>query len=144
MKKLLPLFILILIVLGCQQREKVQTPANAPTVNSEAKNEYLKFIEIRNAKTEKGVLGDDGIFAELKNTGNKTVKRVAVRAFLLDKDGKTIAEEDYTPIFEGAFREETSAPLKPNYSRKFGFKINPPSDWSKKFNLSVIEVETEN
>lgn len=62
--------------------------------------------------------------------------------FLLDKSGNAIAEEDYTAIAPNSFLDDQQQPLKPNYSRKIGFKINPPSDWSKNFKLSVVDVTT--
>jgi len=35
-----------------------------------------------------------------------------------------------------------NTPLKPNYSRRFGYKLDDaPSDWSKKVKVAVTDIE---
>ena len=86
------------------------------------------------------------MFGELKNTGNRTVKRIDLTIYFLDKSGNAIAEKEYSPIFqtEYSFGGNNSSPLKPNHARKFGYKADDaPSDWARKVTVKVTKIELE-
>lgn len=138
--KFAPFLLFFCAFFGC-----TYPPNNAPTViiDKHVLSDYGKFIEIKNLRTERSITGNDGIFGEIKNTGSKTITRLTVRAILLDKNGAAISEKDFPVIFQGISELEDFAPLKPNYSRKFGFTVDAPSDWAKTFRLSIIAIETE-
>jgi hypothetical protein len=105
---------------------------------------YLPSIEISGAKFGKTVEGEDGIVGEVKNIGNKTVKILTIRAAFLDKAGNKVSESDFPIVFADAADAESRQPLKPNDSRKFGFKVYDPADLSREFKLYVMEANTEN
>lgn len=106
---------------------------------------YFQNVEVRNVHTGKGILGDFGVFGEVKNKGDKTLKRVEITTYCLDKDGKVVFEKDYPAVLvsEYSFMGDNQ-PLKPNYSRRFGCKLNDaPSEWSGKVRVAVTDVEFE-
>ena len=108
-----------------------------------AKKFYFDKIEVRNVHLGTDFIGNVGVFGEVKNNGDKTLKKVEVTAYCSDKNDKIIFEKTYHPILvtEYSFADDNT-PLKPNYSRRFGFKLNDaPSDWSKKVKVSVTDVE---
>ena len=104
---------------------------------------YFQNIEVRNVHTGKGILGDVGVFGEVKNKGDKTLKKVEITTYCLDKEGKVVFEKEYPAVLisEYSFMGDNQ-PLKPNYSRQFGCKLNDaPSDWSGKVRVDVTDVE---
>ena len=105
---------------------------------------YLPKIEIVDPKLGKTDNDEDGITGEVKNTGEKSVKVLSIRAVYLDEQGVKISESDFPIVYENSLEEESKRPLKPNETRKFGFKVLPPPNWSNKFKLYVMEANTEN
>lgn len=104
---------------------------------------YFDKIEVRNIHLGTDFLGAVGVFGEIKNNGDKTLKQVEVTAYCLDKDDKVVFEKTYHPVLvtEYSFMGDNT-PLKPNYSRRFGYKLDDaPSDWSKKVKVAVTDVE---
>jgi len=100
---------------------------------------YLPSLELRRVKVSDSVLGRKGAFGEVKNNGDKTLHEVEITIYCLDKAGATVWETDYTPVrvSEWSFGD-TAKPLKPNYSRKFGVRLDDaPSDWGGKIRVEV-------
>jgi hypothetical protein len=78
------------------------------------------------------------------NRGDKTLKKVEITAYCLDKEGAVVHEETYHPVLVTDFSFGDNHPLKPNYGKTFGYKIdNAPSDWAKKVRVAVTDVEFE-
>jgi 2'-5' RNA ligase len=110
------------------------------------KQAYFPNIEVRNVRIGKSTLNDTGVFGELKNNGDRSLKRVEVTIYYLDKDGKAIFEKDYSPVLvsEYSFGLRRDKPLKPNYSQQFGCKLDDaPSDWSGEIRVKVTNLEFE-
>jgi hypothetical protein len=117
------------------------TPRNAP--NDEAAKEYLGRVIVSGVKVARSVLGQTGVFGEIKNTGDRTLKGVEITIYCLGPDGKPIFEKTYHPVLvtEMSFGDE-GKPLKPGYSRTFGVKMDDaPSSWTKKVDVKVTSIE---
>jgi hypothetical protein len=56
-----------------------------------------------------------------------------------------IFEETYSPVWVSEYSFGTSnKPLKPNYSRRFGYSIDDvPSDWAKKIKAEITDIRFE-
>ena len=121
------------------------TQRNVSTANKNKRDvSYFQNIEISDAKIGKTAQGEDGITGEVKNTGNKTVTTLSIRAAFLDKAGNKVSEADFPIVFANAADAESRQPLKPNDSRKFSVKVYDPADLSREFKLYVMEADTEN
>lgn|GEM_PF-4682591 len=85
----------------------------------------------------------DGVFNsrlgwfELKNKGNAVISKAVVTVYYLDKNNKPITEQELTPVRnDDTITTSSSEPirpiyeLKPNFTKKYMFEVNPPSDWS--------------
>lgn len=110
------------------------------------KQAYFPNIEVKGVNIGKGILGDTGVFGEVKNKGDKSLKSVEITTYCLDKDGKVVFEKPYHPVLvsEYSFSMRDNGPLKPNYSRQFGCKLDDaPSDWSGKVRVEVTDLEFE-
>ncbi|RII26756.1 MAG: hypothetical protein CXR31_10135 [Geobacter sp.] len=110
------------------------------------KQAYFPNIEVKGVNISKGYFGDVGVFGEVKNKGDKSLKSVEITTYCLDKDGKVVFEKPYHPVLisEYSFSMRDNGPLKPNYSRQFGCKLNDaPSDWSGKVRVEVTDLEFE-
>jgi len=106
------------------------------------KIDYFDKIIIRNIHIGKSTLGEDGVYGEVKNIGNKTLKEVEITIYCLDKDRKSIFEKIYHPVLVSEWSFTDNEPLKPNYSKKFGVKLDDaPSDWAKIVNVKVTDIE---
>jgi hypothetical protein len=104
--------------------------------------EYIPKILVRNISVGLSILDELGVFGEIKNTGDSTLQKVEITIYCLDKAGKTIFEKSYHPVLVTDFSfSDANEPLKPNYSRKFGVKMDDaPSDWSRKVNVFVTDI----
>ena len=117
------------------------TPGKAP--NDEAAKEYLGRVIVSGVKVARSVLDQAGVFGEIKNTGDRTLKGVEITIYCLGPDGKPIFEKAYHPVLvtEMSFGDE-GKPLKPGYSRTFGVKMDDaPSSWTKKVDVKVTSIE---
>ena len=103
---------------------------------------YFDKIEVRNVSVEQGNLGQLGIFGELKNRGDRTLRAVAITVYYLDKEGNGIHEKTYYPVLVTEELSRDNQPLKPNYGKTFWYRIDgAPSDWAKKVKVAVTDVE---
>ena len=114
----------------------------AVEISDKAKKAYFDKIEVRNIHLgTTGSFDAIGVFGEIKNNGDRTLKQVEVTAYCLDKNDKTVFEKTYHPVLV------TNVPLKPNYSRRFNYELDNattkllPSDWSKKVKVAVTDTE---
>lgn len=107
------------------------------------KEKYFPKLLIKNVKVADTYLGV-GVFGEVKNTGNRTLDRVKIIIYGLDKNGKAIFERDYHPVLvvKDSFSLNPDKPLKPNYSEEFGCRMDgAPSDWNRKVRIEVTDIE---
>lgn len=87
-----------------------------------------------------------GVEFKIKNTGDKTLKRIEVTVYFLDAAGKPIAEENYYPVSSGTYSGGHD-PLKPGYiwqieSGKFYSAKAVPSEWSEgKVTVKIANIE---
>lgn len=117
------------------------TQAEEPKGNPE-EEAYLGKISVKDITVGKSILDEEGVFGEIKNTGNRTLKEVEITVYALGKDGKPVWDDKFYPVLDSKFAFGDSAePLKPNYGRKFGYKVEAPSDWNKKVRVEVTKVE---
>jgi hypothetical protein len=107
-----------------------------------AVRDYLSTMVLRNIKVGTSVLGDQGVYGEVKNNGARTLRKVEITVYCLDATGKPVFEKTFHPVLVSDFSIGDNQPLKPGYSRQFGFKLDDaPSDWSKKVDVKVTNVE---
>jgi len=104
---------------------------------------YLSKVQITNIRVGKGVTGEKGVFGEIKNTGDRTLDEVEITIYCLDKEGIPVFDEDYHPVLVTEFSfGNDNKPLKPNYSKKFGYKMDDaPSEWAGDVSVVVSNVE---
>lgn len=129
-----------------EQSLSVNAAESKPTKSEIKENEernYIKNIELRNVKVGKSVLDEKGAFGEIKNLGSKTLKKVEIVIYCLDRNGNRTFEKKYHPVLvsEYLFLGDNE-PLKPNYSKKFGVKLDDaPSDWSGEIEVEVVDIK---
>ena len=103
---------------------------------------YFDRIEVRDVSVEPNNLGQLGVFGELKNRGDRTLRAVAITVYYLDKEGNGIHEKTYYPVVATGELHGDNQPLKPNYGKTFWYRIDrAPSDWAKKVKVAVTDVE---
>jgi tetratricopeptide (TPR) repeat protein len=103
---------------------------------------YFDKIEVRNVSVEPNNLGQLGVFGEVKNRGDRTLRAVAITVYYLDKEGNGIHEKTYFPVLATGELYGDNQPLKPNYGRTFWYRVDrAPSDWAKKVKVAVTDVE---
>lgn len=109
--------------------------------NSAAK-EYLGRVVVSNVHVARGVLDQLGVFGEVKNTGDRTLKEVEITIYCLGVDGKPVFEKKYHPVLVTDLSfDDSNEPLKPGYSRTFGVVMDDaPSDWTKKVDVQITSV----
>ncbi len=125
------------------QRTSTSTSSDTSSASPE-ETAYVSNVAISKVEVGKTILDEAGVFGELKNNGDKTLDKVEITVYFLDKQGNPVSEKTYTPVNASAqnFGMSDTSALKPKYSRKFGYKADDaPSDWSKKVNVQVTKVQ---
>lgn len=90
-----------------------------------------------------------GVDFKIKNKGNRTLQRVEVTVYFEDKDGNTIAEENYFPVLKASYGLSPYKPLKPGYiwqseRGKFYSAKSVPSEWKEgKAHAEITSIEFE-
>ncbi len=117
------------------------TQVEAPEGDAE-ETAYLSQVLLREITVGETVLNEDGVFGEIKNTGKRTLKDVELTVYALGKDGNPVWDDTFHPVADSKYAfGDAGEPLKPNYSRKFGYKVEAPSDWNKKVKVEITKVE---
>jgi hypothetical protein len=116
---------------------------NEPSPASSEQTAYLSKILVSKVSVGNDTLGRTGVFGEVKNSGDQTLKRVEITIYCLGPDDKPVFEKTYTPVVVTEMGYgESNQPLKPGYSRQFGVKMDDaPSEWTKKVEVKVTQVE---
>jgi len=109
------------------------------------KQTYLYKVRIINLKATETIPEGLEISGIIRNLGNRTLNKVEIIIYFLDKDGMPIFEETYSPVWVSEYSFGTSnKPIKPNYSRRFGYSIDDvPSDWAKKVKAEITDIRFE-
>ena len=109
------------------------------------KQAYINKVRIINLKATETISGGLEISGIIRNLGNRTLNKVEIIIYFLDKDGMPIFEETYSPVWVSEYSFGVSnKPLKPNYSRRFGYSIDDvPSDWAKKIKAEITDIRFE-
>ncbi len=108
------------------------------------KRAYLDKVLLKDVHVADNVLNEKSVFGEVKNTGDRSLKEVKIMIYCLDRDGRAVFEKEYYPVLVSDRRFSTSndKPLKPNYSEKFGYRLDDaPSEWSGKVRVEVVDIE---
>jgi hypothetical protein len=121
------------------ERPKDDQPSEAELA---ARRAYAENIVLRDIQVGESILGEDGVYGELKNTGDRTLSEVEITVYSLDSQGQPIADTTHYPVRESGSGWSTrrSIPLRPNYAQKFGYKINGSSDWSGEVRVEVTNL----
>jgi LysM repeat protein len=109
------------------------------------KRSYLKNIQLQNIKIEKQKpRGSDtpkeSITGVIVNQGDRTLGRVKIAVYFLDREGKEI---DCPALATEFFFRDENQPLTPMSKREFGFTIEgyaPPS-WAGKVTVKITDIE---
>lgn len=141
----------VLVKLNSEEMDEVRDqiasggPASAKSADkmSEIESAYLEQVAVQRVRVSKDTLGRPGVFGEIKNKGAKSLKKVEITIYFLDKKKKAIHEKTYHPVLVSKYAfGGDNTPLKPGYARKFGYKADDaPSGWSRRVKVAVTEVE---
>ena len=138
-------FIEVLNVTIGDKRNQIEEGDKPIKTLSETEHYIKHNVKIYEFKTDIYTARDNkilwGITFKLKNTGNKTLKKVEITIYFYNKDKVAIYEKKYYPT--------SDAPLKPNYifqmpKNKFIGTTDVPSEWvngSISQEITVIEFD---
>ena len=119
MRKLI--FLLLILFFNCLPEEY------QPKYQKESE-EYIDKVEILYVKGNVYDIGGTFIEGEVKNKGDKTIKKYSVKIYFLDSTGNPIHEKKETQYVN----------MKPKYIDKFVFEVyGIPEEWYKKKKLKA-------
>jgi hypothetical protein len=123
-------------------------PPVAPTGATDARPaarqqaDYIEKVTVSRVTVRKTPIGPL-VSGEIKNTGERSLTKVELTAYLLDEAGKAIFETSSDAVLVNQFLPD-NAPLKAGYSKHFDIIVkDPPSDWAGKVDVKVTGVEAE-
>ncbi len=88
-----------------------------------------------------------GVTFKLKNTGDRTLSKVAVIVYFRDASDVTIAEENLHPVWITEYSSSDEKPLKPNYiwqleRGRFYEASSVPSEWKEgAASAKIVDIE---
>lgn len=120
--------------------------AAQPTISSQEADQlaYRDKIKIHNVHIEEPSFSTPKVLGELKNVGDRNVKKVEIVIYFLDKDGQVVYEKTSYPVGPcGLFPiGRCGHILKPNYSEEFSVYLgDAPSDWAGKVTVGVSKID---
>ena len=120
--------------------------AKIETIRSTYIAHNLQVADIQASYRNSAIEGKvPGVSFTIKNTGDRTLKRIKVTCYFLDAAGKRIAEETYQPVSE--FDLTDGKPLKPGYTwsmsnNRFFSAKGIPKEWMPgKVEVIVSDIE---
>jgi hypothetical protein len=133
------------VKIGEQTRDALTIEPLASTTGTPSsvdESAYLSRMTVKGVSVAPTTLGGKGVFGEVKNQGDRTLSEVEIRIYYVDRTGSPIFEKAHYPVLVSKFGlGDSNGPLKPGYSRKFGYGVEEaPSDWSGKVNIKVAKV----
>jgi len=115
---------------------------------SKARSEAERLRSIRvsvssNLSLENVRVAGTVVSGTIVNTGAKTLRKVTVRVYFLDKSGRRIGEKDFWPVLVTDFSMGDDTPLRPGYRKDFSYSIEDaaPSEWSKQIECEIVDLE---
>lgn len=99
------------------------------------KKQYMKELALINFEVGEGEKYGKtvpGVFGTIVNKGSRTLKKVQITVYFLNKKGTVIGEEDFYPVLVTKYSiGRGNKPLKPNYEKDFGYNVkdSAPSSW---------------
>jgi hypothetical protein len=128
-----------------------EVPSSVPTSRESTAppagdSAYRSKIIVKGVTVSPSTFGGKGVFGEIKNRGDRTLSKVEITIYYLDKNGNPIFEKSYDPILVSRFSfGDSNAPLKPGYSRKFGYRVDDaPSEGDGKVEVKVTTIAFAN
>lgn len=124
-----------------QQTDSSVVISQEENIITKEKTAYYEKIIIRDVRVGKA-LDSTWVFGEIKNTGDKILKKVEITIYCLDAEGNPVFEKSSHPVSVSEWSSGDNESLKPNYSQKFGVELaDAPSDWAEKVDIKITNVE---
>ena len=124
-----------------KQTDSSVVTSQKENIITKEKTAYYKNIIIRNVRVGKA-FDTNWVFGEIKNTGDKTLKKVEIIVYCLDAKGQPVFEKSSHPVSVSERSSGNNESLKPNYSHKFGVELDHvPSDWGKIVDIKITNIE---
>lgn len=113
-----------------------------PEAELTARRAYAEEVVLRDVHVGESALGEQGVFGEVKNAGNRTLSEVEITVYCLDAAGQPVSEETFHPVSEAAsgWSMRGYMPLRPNYAQQFGYRVKSTSDWSGRVRVKVTDL----
>ena len=141
---------IVLVILGFIMVYNIDDGVSSLASNNDAsvkhddtriKKQYIQHLEIKDIKVNETLQGW-GVFGEIKNHGDKTLKKIQITIYALDKNKKPVYEKTYHPVFVSEYSIREDTPLKPNYSVPFGVRMDDaPSEWNHEVEVQISDIE---
>ena len=110
--------------------------------DDEAEEAYLSRVVVSNVRVAPDILDQIGVFGEITNTGDRTLRKVEVTIYCLGEFGRPVFEKRYHPVLVTELPlSADQEPLKPGHSRTFGAKMDDaPLSWTRGVEVKVTSV----
>lgn len=109
------------------------------------KQNYIGNVKLKNFKIADGErfgMPVKGVFGTIVNQGDRTLDKVKVTVYFLDKAGNVVGEKDYHPVYVSGYSLGGNKPLKPNYVKDFGYSVDDdaPSAWAERAKAKITDI----
>ena len=109
---------------------------------------YMANLQITNLSVGKGkkyLFGspNPGLFATLKNKGNRILNEVEITVYFYNKKGAIVREKKLYPVSVSKYRPaRDNDPLGPKKAKKIGYLVKEfaPSSWAGKVQMRVTDI----
>ncbi len=130
-----------LLVLGLSMCGRSKNVLNEAEVKQAAREAYMLKLELTGVQVDHIWFDGKSVSGEIRNTGNRIVRKIEITVFHLDEEGRAIFERIHYPVFAPRWETDENKLLKPNCSQKFRYKLDEvPSQWSGEVLVKIVKI----
>lgn len=130
-----------LLVLGLSMCGRSKNAPDEAEVKQAARDAYIPKLELTGVQVDHIWLDGKSVSGEIRNTGNKIVRKIEITIFYQDEDGRAIFDRTHYPVFAPRWETDENKLLKPNHSQKFRYKLDEvPSQWSGEVRVKIVKI----
>ncbi len=130
-----------LLVLGLSMCGRSKDAPDEAETKQAAREAYMPKLELTDVRVDHIWSDGKSVSGEIRNTGNRIVRKIEITIFYLDEEGRAIFERTHYPVLAPRWETDENKLLKPNYSQKFRYKLDEvPSQWSGEVLVKIVKI----
>ena len=130
-----------LLIVGLSMCGRSNNVPDEAEAKQAARDAYTSKLELTGVQVDHIWFDGKSVSGEIRNTGNRTVRKIEITVFYLNEEGRAIFDRTHYPVFAPRWETDESKLLKPNHSQKFRYKLDEvASQWSGEVRVKIAKI----